>query len=259
MPISRVSPHFPGFPFKPQSLQAKFPVLRLGLNSSDDIGNLPKADVVAVLAHPDDETFMSGTLAKLTASGYRVQMVYVTSGDAGKNLLGRYTMHRELASLRERELKRALKTLKINLPPVVLRYPDGRTDFDAPIIQADLEAILRQSKPGVVLTFGPDGMTGHEDHINVGQLTSQAATNTAADEQVYHMALTPEKLSKRVKLEDWPLEAAQHAPDVRVNVRDVLKTKYQTMQKYASQFTQAEVDHLRAWYLKHPFEEFVRA
>ncbi|MFQ3246579.1 MAG: LmbE family N-acetylglucosaminyl deacetylase [Arenicella sp.] len=59
------------------------------LTSKDNmIESLERADILAVFAHPDDETFASGTFTKLSASGQRIQLVYATLGDAGGDLTG---------------------------------------------------------------------------------------------------------------------------------------------------------------------------
>jgi LmbE family N-acetylglucosaminyl deacetylase len=52
------------------------------------IASLAPVDILAVFAHPDYETFASGTFTKLSANGQRIQLVYATSGHAGGDLTG---------------------------------------------------------------------------------------------------------------------------------------------------------------------------
>ena len=56
-----------------------------------------------------------------------------------------------------------------------LRYPDGGV-ADAPFdeLVERIAAILREERPDVVITFGPEGVTGHADHITVGRATTEA-------------------------------------------------------------------------------------
>lgn len=142
--------------------------------------------VMAVLAHPDDESLgVGGTLAKYAAEGVETFVVTATRGDAG-----RYGNHRPgevghpgrpaLAAIRERELRAAASVLGVT-DVAVLDYPDGQLDRADP--QDAIEAIahhLRRVRPHVVMTFGPDGAYGHPDHIAISQFTT-AAVVAAAD------------------------------------------------------------------------------
>ena len=141
---------------------------------SDSFSSVKQADVVVVLAHPDDEFFLAGTAALLAKEGYSVQFVYLTSGNNGpdeskRSLEGTEELFKE----REYELYSALKTLGVTKPPILLRYNDGTTqEADVSLkIREDLKHILRSTKPRLVLTFGPDGVYGHPDHIHAGYLT----------------------------------------------------------------------------------------
>ncbi|MGK7899448.1 MAG: PIG-L deacetylase family protein [Xenococcus sp. (in: cyanobacteria)] len=126
-------------------------------------------NVLAVFAHPDDETWISGTLSKLAYRGLTVTPVYVTSGDAGNDYTGASLTGKALAESRETEAIKATSALGISTP-VFLRYPDGKVDQYYADIEDNLISIRDELEPIAVVTFGQDGITGHIDHISVGDI-----------------------------------------------------------------------------------------
>ena len=71
-----------------------------------------KAEVLLIVAHPDDETGVSAYLAQLLDQGKRVAAVYLTHGEAGHNNMGR-ERGPSLGVVREMELRHALVQLGI--------------------------------------------------------------------------------------------------------------------------------------------------
>ena len=126
-------------------------------------------NVLAVFAHPDDETWISGTLSKLAYRGLTVTPVYVTSGDDGSDYTGANLTGKALAESRETEAIKATTALGIS-EPIFLRYPDGKVDQYYSQIEDELTSIKDELKPIAVVTFGKDGITGHADHISVGKI-----------------------------------------------------------------------------------------
>src|SRR5919106_6701854 len=142
--------------------------------------------LMAVLAHPDDESLgMGGTLAKYAAEGVDVFLVTATRGEAGR-FRGyprgdeRHPGPAELGRIREAELRQAAATLGVR-EIALLDYLDQCLDAADP-----REAIgrivrhIRRLRPDVVITFAPDGAYGHPDHIALSQFTN-AALVCAAD------------------------------------------------------------------------------
>jgi len=145
--------------------------------------------LLAVLAHPDDETFgMGGTLALYAHKGYCVHLVCATRGEVGDvepHLLKAYG---SVGELRETELRCASK--KLGLAGVhFLGYrdsgmpgsPDNRHEnalYAAPMEQVVEKVVrsIRQIRPQVVITFDPIGGYRHPDHIAIHQATVQAFT-----------------------------------------------------------------------------------
>jgi LmbE family N-acetylglucosaminyl deacetylase len=146
-----------------------------------------KKVILAVLAHPDDETFgMGGTLALYARKGVEVHLVCATRGEVGEVPDGMMAGFKDVAALREDELKRAGEILgltSINF----LGYRDsgmpGSEDNHHPqaLAAADLQEVtgkvvhyIRLLKPQIVLTFDPIGGYRHPDHIAIQKATEKA-------------------------------------------------------------------------------------
>lgn len=141
--------------------------------------------LLAVFAHPDDESFgCGGTLAKYASLGCRVQLVTATRGEAGEIAEGVRASKAGLAEIRERELRCACQALGIP-PPLLLGYIDGQlTIVHQGQAVARLVRLIRELRPQVVLTFGPDGVYGHYDHIAVHRWVT-IAIKLAADSRCF--------------------------------------------------------------------------
>lgn len=117
--------------------------------------------VLAVVAHPDDESFGLGALlSTFVAQGAEVSVLCLTHGEAS-------TLHGvdgDLAEIRARELADAARELGI--VRVELRdYADGRlSDVALDVLRADIAAVLLDAGAEGVVVFDPDGVTGHADH-----------------------------------------------------------------------------------------------
>ncbi|HSH83279.1 MAG TPA: PIG-L family deacetylase, partial [Herpetosiphonaceae bacterium] len=138
--------------------------------------------LLAVFAHPDDETLGAGsTLARYAAEGTEVHLVTATRGERGwqGNPADNPGMD-VLGELRTRELYEAACVLGIR-DVAFLDYVDGNLDQADPAeATGKIVSHLRRVRPQVVVTFGPDGSYGHPDHIAISQLTT-AAVVCAAD------------------------------------------------------------------------------
>ncbi len=132
--------------------------------------------IMAVFAHPNDESFgPASTLAKYATLGVKTYLVCATRGEKGavRREEGSLSME-EVARMREEELKCAAEA--INLTDFrVLGYPDGGLqEMDFQELTGGIVAAVRELKPQVLITFGPEGITGHTDHIVVGRATEEA-------------------------------------------------------------------------------------
>jgi N-acetylglucosamine malate deacetylase 2 len=166
------------------------------------VGDQPT--ILAVFAHPDDETFLvGGTLCHYARRGYRVELLCLTQGEQGENALAAQTEPAQLSSVRVNELKQACEVLGVELLPV-LNLPDGRlTEVGIESLVEIITEAIRLRRPSAVLTFGPDGLTGHPDHIATYQATTLAFEQAARPRTaLYYSGLsqqTVESLSDRME------------------------------------------------------------
>jgi LmbE family N-acetylglucosaminyl deacetylase len=166
-----------------------------------------KLTLLAVLAHPDDESFgMGGTLALYARREVDVHLVCATRGEVGDVEPERLKGFESLADLREHELRCAAK--KLGLAGVhFLGYRDsgmpGSPDNKhpkalaaAPLdeVAANVACYIRMLRPQVVITFDPIGGYRHPDHIAIHEATVKA----------FHHAGDPEIFGETDALDDYP-------------------------------------------------------
>jgi LmbE family N-acetylglucosaminyl deacetylase len=127
--------------------------------------------LAVVLAHPDDESFpIGGTLARYAAEGVKVDLIVATRGEAG--IPSRTTQ--ETAQQREAELRRACAELGVHRLEF-LGFSDGHlAEVDDEVAVSRLLKALHRSSPEVIITFGPDGISGHPDHVAVSRCATLA-------------------------------------------------------------------------------------
>lgn len=138
--------------------------------------------LMAVLAHPDDESLgVGGTLALYAARGVETYLVTATRGERGRYFTNDdRPSDEEVGRVREAELRAAARVLGMR-EVALLDYPDGALDrADPREATARVVAHLRRVRPQVVVTFDPFGAYGHPDHVAISQLTT-AAVAAAAD------------------------------------------------------------------------------
>ncbi|HRV92596.1 MAG TPA: PIG-L family deacetylase [Anaerolineae bacterium] len=164
--------------------------------------------ILAVLAHPDDETLgFGGTLARYAEMGIETHLVCATRGQRGWfGAPDDYPGPDALGVIREDELRQAARIL--NLRSVhLLDYMDGDLDQAEPqSIIHQLATHIRRVRPEVVLTFDPFGVYGHPDHIAIAQFTTAAVVEAAGNaygndmpphqvETLYYRVLTQAELA----------------------------------------------------------------
>jgi len=121
--------------------------------------------MMCVTAHPDDEAGNFGGCLQLYAGcGVETCVICLTPGQAATHR-GNAKNDMELAALRRQEFAAACAILKVT-NGVVLDYPDGQLHrMEAYKVVCELVLKMREFRPQVVLTFGPEGgVTGHTDH-----------------------------------------------------------------------------------------------
>jgi LmbE family N-acetylglucosaminyl deacetylase len=134
--------------------------------------------VLSIWAHPDDEAYLcGGIMAMAAAAGSRVVCVTATRGELGVTDPNRWPPE-QLPVIREAELAACLRVLGIR-EHRWLGYPDGGcAEVEITAAAEPIAEIIREIAPGTILTFPPDGQTGHPDHIAVHRWTVEAVRRT---------------------------------------------------------------------------------
>jgi len=119
------------------------------------------SDVLAVVAHPDDESFGLGALlSSFVAAGSRVSLLCLTRGEAS-------TLHGvegDLGTIRARELSDAAAALGISRVRLAA-FPDGGlAGVDLDVLAAEIADFAGDTRMDGIIAFDLDGVTGHPDH-----------------------------------------------------------------------------------------------
>lgn len=138
--------------------------------------------VLGIWAHPDDEAYlMAGTALAAAAAGSTVACLTATAGGAGESADEVRWPTARLEEIRRGELAASLAILGIK-DHRYLNLPDGGlADVDPADGVAMVIAAIECVQPDTILTFGPDGMTGHPDHITAGNWAVKAAASVAGE------------------------------------------------------------------------------
>ena len=153
--------------------------------------------ILAVLAHPDDESFgMGGTLALYAQKGYDTYYVCATRGEAGSADEEHLKGFKDTAEMRTDELMRAAKVLGLKevfflgyrdsgMPGMdANQHPDAQINHPIEEVAGRVVKYIRELKPEVVVTFDPIGGYKHPDHIHIQQATTLAYEK--ADDASFH-------------------------------------------------------------------------
>lgn len=226
------------------------------------IDELEPVDVLAVFAHPDDETMCAGTLAKLAEAGRSIQLVYATSGEAASaDKSGRGLTGPPLAEEREREMACAAAALGIEQPPLFLRFPDGGVYEERDDATARMKDVFLATKPKVALSFGPDGGYGHPDHIAIGWIVERAFDATGVSQRFLNVTLSKKRFETWLEItgSDRFRPVADDLIALTVDVRGYLEQRVAAMACHATQFDANQRAGFKVFAERTGTEEFVLA
>lgn len=158
----------------------------------------PSKTLVAVVAHADDEGVVAPILARYAREGAQVHLIIATDGAQG----GAHTSiprGSELARVRSEEARCATDALGVHAP-ILLGFPDARlgTYMEDPArlfeLTARVQAELQRLRPDALITWGPDGGTGHPDHRLVSSVVTQLVRAGApgAPERLFYASIPVE-------------------------------------------------------------------
>jgi LmbE family N-acetylglucosaminyl deacetylase len=206
-----------------------------------------------VFAHPDDEGVVGPLLAKYAREGARVQLAIATDGRYGVREFAGIPAGEALVKARADEARCAAEKLGIE-PPLLLGFPDGLAKAEGSSagtigvlgsLVEEIRNVFTAARAEVVVTWGPDGLTGHPDH----RLVSAVVTQVFQEERpgwprnLYYTAMPREKapgMPTVPGLTAPPLTAERYLT-VRVpyEERDAQRAR-ESFACHRSQFTPAE-------------------
>lgn len=180
--------------------------------------------VVAVHAHPDDESIATGgTLADLARRGADVTVITCTLGEEGEVIGDTYQgliadEADQLGGHRINELREALSTLDVRGIHLggAGRFRDsgmvGSPAHENPRAfvnsgEGGVELLaehFRQIQPHLVITYGPDGGYGHPDHIRAHEITHAAGERVSVPRILWAVALRSDTESALAEITGIP-------------------------------------------------------
>lgn len=212
----------------------------------------PKHTVLAVFAHPDDESVVGPLLAKCADEGHNVHLAIITSGQMG-NANTDIPKGDQLGAAREQEARCSCKALGIH-PPLLLRFMDGGicSHEAIPKIVERVREVFDEVEPDVVITWGPDGLSGHPDH--------RTATNAVT--QVFQERRKLRHNPRKLYYAAWPESRLKELPEslrrwrslrwiadefvtTEVKATQYVEQTYRSMQCHKTQWTQERIDQNR--------------
>jgi len=179
--------------------------------------------LVLIGAHPDDETFASGTIAKYIANGHKATIVHASRGGKGHW----DTPTPELEKLRTKEMQEAANILGADVR--FLDYMDASVPYGDELREAFVD-VYRELKPDIVLTFHP--LVWRDDHRRVGQAASDASLKASLPLHVTDFpAHRPEP-----EIFFFGSPMTKQEPDVYIDVTDYMDHKLESFRKHKSQW-----------------------
>ena len=166
--------------------------------------------LLAIFAHPDDESFgAGGTLALAAAAGNPVWVLCVTNGDQGGKPGEMEVDHSLDPEIRREELRCACREMGI-AEPIFLGYRDSGMEgwgaLEGSLSLADpaevvdrMVAVIRRLRPATIVTFDPGGVYGHPDHVACSATATAAFREATAEPggpvALYHQALPKSRIA----------------------------------------------------------------
>lgn len=227
--------------------------------------------ILCIFAHPDDESYIvGGTLARAKEQNAEISLISLTRGDKGVQHVDDPSAKHKITETREQELHDACQILGIN-ELILWGYPDGGVD-QAPA-QEIIDRVAKEIeriKPSTIITFGPNGVSRHRDHIATGILAAKAAKiaqrNTPELKKLYGVTI-PEELmpyfdevfSRRKRTtthyHDTHATASPKLSEVEaVDITEVLEKKFVACRAHKSQNPEGLIE----FYKKLPPELLTR-
>lgn len=201
--------------------------------------NISGKTIVAVFAHPDDETFgPGGTLHKLSKNN-TIYTICATDGSAGENHSNDHT--HPISDIRHEELKNASRILGVK-DVYFLGFKDGtlcNSQYHA--IADAVQKKLEELKPEIVITFEQKGVSGHIDHIAMSMITTFVVRKLPFVEEIMYYGNVKERAASRKDYFIYYPEGYNREEfDLIIDISDVWDIKVTAMREHHSQIKDME-------------------
>ena len=194
-----------------------------------------------MVAHPDDESFTSaGTMWQNRLAGGKNYIICATYGEKGSAHLKKPVTQRMLKKIRGNELRQVAKFLKID-GLYFFNLPDTKVSSKTKIFLLKTLDVIKKLKPDYIFSFGPDGISGHLDHIAAGKVAKMAAKKLKIPFLAFGASPAIrnrfEQIKARRKHGRYAKNISHPAPNTKVKIN--LKIKRSTLDFHKSQFGQS--------------------
>jgi LmbE family N-acetylglucosaminyl deacetylase len=191
-----------------------------------------KIDVLMVSPHPDDESiYAAGTLILMKQNpAVRVHILCLTTGDLSPSEKRLKISKEEMGRVRVEEMKKAATVIGADSLTQFDYHDQGLSSADQQELARRVGQVIKSTGAEVIISYGPDGITHHPDHVAASRVVTSEFKKSAA-QRLYYISL-PEPvypvyyLYKRVH----PLRAT-----VRVDIRQARKLKMLALDSHSSQ------------------------
>lgn len=198
---------------------------------------MPKGTILLIIAHPDDEIFVSGTACICSDLGFPISLVCITDGEGAAceplRRSGVCVTDSTIARVRQHEL--ALSSWVLGIKEVLfLSYPDvspkdwNSRAWDQNSLTEDLAKLIEERNPALICTHGPKGGYGHPAHIAVNKCVIEAQKRVRFPGSIFSFSAQPDDCALPGKWWDQP-------SDVLVDVRGNLMRRVASLSYHQSQ------------------------
>jgi LmbE family N-acetylglucosaminyl deacetylase len=176
---------------------------------------MPNGGLLVVLAHPDDESLVSGTMARYADAGIPVTMLCATRGEVGEIAEGSAATPETLGAHREQELRDAMAIVgvaDVRFLPFRDSGMAGTPENDDPrslyrtapdVVVSAIAGVMRDTRPRAVVTWDATGGYGHPDHVRIHECTTAAFEATAGDtpaRSLYYAVIPVEAFERAMRV-----------------------------------------------------------
>lgn len=193
--------------------------------------------ILAIFAHPDDESFgPGGFIATKAKEGAVVHLLCATRGQAGHNSTGRDT-----SEIRSAELQEAARILGIQ-KVTFLDFKDGcMCNIDITRLMEIIAQEVQDFKPDILLTFNLNGVSGHVDHMAVASAVTKVFNTTQIAQKLYYFTES-KTFSEKMKnyFIYFPEGSIKEEVDEVVDLSGIYEKKVAAMRAHQSQIKDLE-------------------